>query len=94
MILIFYHYFFCSGRFGTTTEDGRVYNADNLINSKNETPLHMAAINSACHSNTIKVLHKNFPSHSSRAAEDGLPLHYACQVTTNYRVIRQVVPKV
>ena len=66
---------------GTISEDGiRVYNADNLINSKNETPLHMAASTSACHSATIRILHKNLPSHASLAAEDGLPLHYACQV--------------
>ena len=66
----------------TTAEDGiRVYNADNLINSKKETPLHMAASTSACHSATIRILHKNLPSHASFAAEDGLPLHYACQVT-------------
>ena len=58
-----------------------MYNADNLINSKSETPLHMAASTSSCHSSTINILHKNFPSHACHPAEDGLPLHYACQVT-------------
>ena len=80
-----------SGRSVSTSEDGRVYNTDNLINSKSETPLHMAAIKSVCHSATINILHRNFPSHASRAAEDGLPLHYACQLSHDPQTVTALI---